>query len=494
MKLVAALGLLLLMGAGAARAETKNALTVDLPNDVATMDPQLQWDTDSYSVYRNVFDNLVSRHASGTIVRQIATAWHYVNDRTIVFDLRSDVHFQDGSKLTPNDVVFSIARITNPAFHSPQLSQFDQIASAEVSGPAQVTLHTKRPYPVLLAQLVKLSIIPKAYVQKVGDGGLNAHPIGSGPYKLRSWQHGVQSVLDANPSYWRGKPPFQTVIFRVVPDESTRVADLRAGHADIIRQLSPDDAQALKSDRQLQVLATPTERLGYLFVNTQWGPGKDLRVRQAMALAIDREAIISALLEGYGKPVREMLTPASFGYGLAIKPWPFDPRRARALIAEAHAKGATLTFLTSPAYDRRITEAVQQMLSDVGLTVKIVEVDMPTFLHDREGTPAAAQSLAQGRWSCACQDADGTIWPLFHSGIIWSKYSNPAFDKLVDAARGTLDPKQRLADYVQAFAILHHDVPAVPLFQDYAIYGARRGLHWKPTPNEAFFVIDMSWH
>ncbi|MGH7212137.1 MAG: ABC transporter substrate-binding protein [Acetobacteraceae bacterium] len=494
LKFVAALGFLVLAAGGIARAATpKDALTVDLPNDVATMDPQLQWDTDSYSVYRNIFDNLVTRDTSGKIVPQIATAWHYVNDKTIVFDLRRDVHFQDGSKLTPGDVVFSIARITNPAFHSPQLSQFDQITAAEVSGPAQVTLHTKVPYPVLLAQLVKLSTIPKAYVQKVGDQAFNEHPIGSGPYKLHSWQRGVQTALDADPSYWRGRPPFRTVTFRVVPDEATRVADLRAGRADIIRQLTPDDAQALKSDQRLQVLSTPTERLGYLFVNTEWGPGKDLRVRQAIAMAIDRNAIISALLQGYGKPVNEMLTPASFGYSPDIKPWPFDPKRARALVKEAGAVGATLPFLTSPAYDRRITEAIQQMLGDVGLKVTIVEVDQPTFLRDREGTPAAARSLTQGRWSCACQDADGTIWPLFHSGSILSKYSNPAFDRLVDAARGTLDTKQRLADYARAFVILHHDVPAVPLYQDYAIYGAGRGLHWTPTPNEAFFIMDMSW-
>src|SRR5579863_9810792 len=114
-------GLLAMLAAGVplaapavAQSAMKTTLTVDLPNDVATMDPQLQWDTDSYTVYRNIFDNLVTRDTSGKIVPQIATAWHYVNDTTIVFDLRRDVHFQDGSKLTPADVVFSVARITKP--------------------------------------------------------------------------------------------------------------------------------------------------------------------------------------------------------------------------------------------------------------------------------------------------------------------------------------------------------------------------------------------
>jgi peptide/nickel transport system substrate-binding protein len=115
----------------------------------------------------------------------------------------------------------------------------------------------KKPYPVLLAQLVKLSIVPKAYVERVGDQEFNLKPLGSGPYKLRGWQKGVQVILDANESYWRGKPPFKTVIFRAVPDVSTRVADLRTGRADLIRLLPPDEAIALKSDARLAVLTVP---------------------------------------------------------------------------------------------------------------------------------------------------------------------------------------------------------------------------------------------
>ena len=140
----------------------KDTLTVDLASDVATMDPHVQWDPESSSVYRNIFDNLVTRDIPGKIVPQVATAWRYTDPLTLVFDLRTDILFQDGSKLTAEDVAFSVRRMINPAFKSPQLSQFDQIVSADVTGPAQVTLRTKTPYPVLLAQLTKLSIVPKA--------------------------------------------------------------------------------------------------------------------------------------------------------------------------------------------------------------------------------------------------------------------------------------------------------------------------------------------
>lgn len=488
--LAASLGGMALVSAHAA---TKTRLTVDLPGDVATMDPQLQWDTDSYTVYRNIFDNLVTRDTAGKIVGQVATSWHYKSPTEIVFTIRHDIRFQDGTPLTPADVVFSVERITNPAFKSPQLSQFDQITGASVTGPDQVTLTTKTPYPVLLAQLVKLSIVPKAYVEKVGNTEFNQHPVGSGPYKLAQWQHGVQSVLDANDGYWRGKPPFEKVVFRVVPQDATRVADLRAGAADIVRQITPDDAHALASDHAVKVLAVPTERVGYLFINAEWGPTKDVRVRQAIAMAIDRDSLITALLGGYAKPVNVVLTPASFGYPTDIKPWPYDPKKAEALIAAAGAKGATLPFLTSPSYPQNIIQAIQQMLDQVGLHVVIRQMDQPTYLHDREGAPDAAGSLAFGLWSCACQDADGTILPLFHTGSIWSKYSNPAFDAAVDAARRTLDPKARMADYHKAFEILRHDVPGIGLYQADALYAARKELEWTPTPNEAFFIMDMKW-
>jgi peptide/nickel transport system substrate-binding protein len=428
----------------------KDTLVVDMPADVATMDPHLQWDTESYAVYRNIFDNLITRDVSGKIVPQVAAAWHYADPLTLVFDLRTDIAFQDGSKLTAEDVAFSVRRITNPEFKSPQLSQFDQIASAEITGPAQVTLHTKTPYPVLLAQLVKLSIVPKAYVEKLGDQKFNQEPMGSGPYRLRTWQRGVQSVADANDAYWRGKPPFRSVIFRAVPDTSTRIADLRAGRADITRGLSPDDAVALKSESALKVLAVAAERIAYLFINPQAGPTKDKRIRQAIAMAVDRDTIISALQQGFAKPVNIVLPPVDFGYVEDIKPWPYDPARARALVKEAGAEGATIPFLT---------EAVQQMLGEIGLKVEITMVDQPTYLRRRQGTPEEAGSLSQGRWSCACQDADGVIWPLFHTGSIWSKFSNAEFDAETDAARSTLDDAERLKHYHRAFEILREELP-----------------------------------
>ena len=477
----------------AAAQGAKATLTIDAPNDAATLDPHLQWDTDSYGVYRNIFDNLVTRDASGTIVPQVATAWRNLDDTHVAFDLRTDVKFQDGSPLTAEDVVFSVRRITDPKLRSPQLSQFEQIAEAKAEGPARVVLTTKSPYPVLLAQLVKLSIVPKAYVERVGDAEFNLKPMGSGPYRLREWQKGVQVTLQANEAYWRGKPPFPTVVFRAVPDVATRVADLKTGRADLVRLLPPDEAIALKSAAGLDVRTAATERVGYLFVNAQAGATRDVRVRQAIAHAVDRDAIVEALLQGLGKPVSSIGADPIFGYDPSIAGYPYDPARAKTMIKAAGAEGAELSFLTSPAYDRRLVEAIQQMLNDVGLKVSVTTLDHATFLRRRQGTPEDAGSLGVGVWSCACQDADGIIYPLFRTGSSWAKFSDPAFDVAVDAARSTLDEAKRKAEYRKAYEVLAKDVPGVGLYQFYATYAARKELAWQPTPNEALFVMDMTW-
>src|SRR5262249_27258212 len=139
-------------------AQTKDTLSVDLPGEPATIDPHVQWDTDSYAVYRNIFDNLVTRDVSGKIVPQVATSWKYVNDTTIDFTIRNAIKSLDGSPLTPADVAYSVNRIIDPNFKSPQLDQFNSITKAEAMGADTVRLTTSAPYPALLAQLVKLSI------------------------------------------------------------------------------------------------------------------------------------------------------------------------------------------------------------------------------------------------------------------------------------------------------------------------------------------------
>ena len=475
-------------------AYAKDMLVIDNVQEPATLDPHRQWNPDSYTVYRNIYDNLVTRDSSGAIMPQVAASWQAASDTEVDFQLRDDITFHDGSPLTAEDVVFSVKRITNPEFKSPQLGQFSKIIGAEATGTHSVRLTTDGPYPVLLAQLVKLSIVSKAYAEQVGDEELNLKPMGSGPYKFVEWRKGVKVVLERNDGYWRGEPPFASVEFAAVPDAATRMADLRTGKADLIVGLNPDDALQLQGTDGVEVRSAPTERVGYLMMNTQGGPLVDKNVRRAISHAIDRQLIIDALLGGYSQVTNQLLTPAHFGYVDGLEWHDYDPEKAKTLLVEAgHGDGLEIEIITAPPFDQRIIQAMQQQLADVGVTLKISMSDMATFLARRRADPEGFGDTVFGRWSCACQDADGVLFAMFHSDSIWSKYANPELDKWLVAGRSTLDEAERIAAYTEAHGIIREETPSIPLYQAAAIYGVKSNLTWSPTANESLFVMDMTW-
>ncbi|KRE06402.1 peptide ABC transporter [Bosea sp. Root670] len=481
------------LAAGPALA-AKDRFVVDLVNEPSSLDPQVQWNPDSYYVYRNIFDNLVTRDDKGEIIPQVATAWKQLSDTEIEFDLRGDIVFHDGSKLTADDVVFSVKRITDPKFASPQLGQFDKITDAVALSPTKVKLVTAGPYPALLAQLVKLSIVPKAVVEAVGKDAFNLKPVGSGPYKFESWQRGVNVQLARNDTYWGTKAPFPTVTFRAVPDAATRLANLQAGASDLVVTLDADQAAQLKSSAKAQALIGLTERVAYVRLNTTKPPFDNPKLRLAAAYALDKQAMIDGLLGGHDKPVPELLTPAIFGWVDGIKAPEHDLAKAKALIAEAGpAAKAEIDLATAPVFDQRIVQAIQQMLVDAGFNVKIAMSDMATYLKRAQAGPEATSMLSFGRWSCACQDADGVLFPLLHKSSGWSAYRNPKMDALLEEARATLDTNKRLAAYKQVHEIVATDVPVVPLYQAVVIYGAAKNLAFQPTPNESMFINRMSW-
>lgn len=474
-------------------ANAKDALVIDLVSEPSSLDPHKQWNPDSYYVYRNIFDNMLTRDDAGKIEPQIATAWKYASDTEIVFTIRGDVKFHDGTPLTADDVAFSVNRIIDPKFASPQLGQFNKIVSAEVTGEHEVTIKTDGAYPVLLPQLVKLSIVPRHVVEKVGDDAFNLAPIGSGPYKFEKWQRGVSVSLVRNDAYWGEKGTFPHAEFRAVPDAATRVADLQSGTADLVVSLDSDLTAQLAGSAVAKPLTALTERVAYVKLNPTLPPLDDIRVRQAVAHAIDKQGLVDGILGGFDKPADQMATPSHFGYVDGIKGNAYDPELAKKLIAEAGISGTHLAFATSPTFDQRIVQAIAQMLTDVGLPVDLQLTDMATYLKHVQSAPDKQPLISFGRWSCACQDVDGVLFPLLHSSSSWSSLRNPEIDKLLETARNTLDEKARLDAYTQVSEFVAKDVPLVPLYQAAAIYGAAKGLQWQPTANESMFLNRMSW-
>ena len=469
---------------------------VDLVQEPSSLDPHLQWNPDSYFVYRNVFDNMVTRDDEGKIVPQVATAWKQIDDTTIEFTLRSDIKFHDGTPLTADDVVFSVKRITDPEFKSPQLGQFNKIVDATAVNPTTVRLKTDGAYPVLLAQLTKLSIVPKAHVEKVGNEKFNQEPMGSGPYKFVSIQRGVKTTLARNDAYWGPKGQFATAEFHAVPDPATRVANLRSGKSDLIVTINADLAQELKKDAKVKVLSVLSERVAYFHLNSLTGPTANLKVRQAIAHAIDKQGIIDGLMHGFDKPAAIMLSPAHVGFVDGFKEaYPYDPAKAKALLKEAGITPDTELHAVHradlrPAHragdpadaDRRRHEGDDHQSSDFA-----------GWLKRAQSSPAEFGEMTFSRWSCGCQDADGTLFPLYHSSSSWAKSKDAAMDKELEAGRSLLDTNARLAHYKKVFEIANATVPLVPLYQVAILYGARKELRWTPTPNESFFINRIKW-
>ncbi|WP_233284269.1 MULTISPECIES: ABC transporter substrate-binding protein [Agrobacterium] len=471
----------------------KDQLIVDLVNEPSSLDPHKQWNPDSYYVYRNIFDNLVTRDDAGKIVPQIATEWTYKSDTEIVFKIRNDVKFHDGKALTAADVVFSVKRIIDPKFASPQLGQFNKIVSAEATGDNEVTLKTDGAYPALLPQLVKLSIVPQHVVVEKGDDAFNAAPAGSGPYRFKAWAKGVSVALERNDDYWGDKGAFAAAEFRAVPDAATRIANLQAGTTDLAVGLDVDLAGQLDGSANAKSLSVRTERVAYVKLNPNVPPFDDKRVREAVARAIDKQGIVDGLLGGVDKPVAQMATSAHFGYADGIEGYPYDLAEAKRLVSEAGATGKAVAFATAPSFDQRVVQAIAQMVGETGLSVNIEMTDMATYLKRVQSAPAAQPSIAFGRWSCACQDVDGVLFPLLHSSSSWSSVRNPQIDKLLENARNTLNEKQRLSDYKAVAEWVATDVPLVPVYQAAIIYGAAKGLQWQPTANESLFLNRMNW-
>lgn len=467
-------------------------ITIDLAGEPSSLDPHLQWNPDSYYVYRNVFDNLVTRDNSGEIVPQIATSWEQVAETELVLTIREGITFHDGSALTPADVVYSAKRITDPEFGSPQLGQFNQITDAKAEGNT-VVLTTAGPYPALMAQLVKLSIVPQAVVEEVGKDAFNAAPVGSGPYVFEEWNRGVSVTLSRNDEYWGQKGPFDNAIFRAVPDAATRVADLLAGTADLVVSIDADAGVQLQGNPDVKLLSAPTERVGYIGLNLDKPPFNDLEMRKAASLAIDRLGITEGLLQAGEIPMAQMASPAHFGYAPEVPLFEYDLEKAQEITASNSDLAATpATLATAPVFDQRIVQAVQQMLNDAGFNVSISMTDMPTYLDIVRSDPAENSEISFGRWSCACQDADGITYPTLHSDSSWSRVNVPEIDALLEEARTSLDPDVRQAAYTKVHQMVRDNYYLLPMYQAAVLYGASADLEFEPTANESMFLNRMS--
>lgn len=314
---------------------------------IITLDPAMYRDRSTETVLRNMFDGLVTRTWDGKVVPEIAESWTIPSDDVYVFKIRKDVRFHNGDTLDADDVVFTFKRVLEDGAiagqSSPRKGLLGPLETVEKTDQHTVKFTLANPFPIFPQALVHFQIVPKDYIEKVGDNEFAAKPIGAGPFKFKEGRLDDQIVMERFDEYYGGSreippmgaAPAKRAIFRMMPEATVRVAALKAGEVHIIQQLTPDLAKTLATDKNIQVKSVDGTRVYCVELNCQKPPFDDVRVRRAMNYAVDWDAILTSIYGGNGVRLACAFLPSGFGFNPGLEPYPYDPGTAKALLREA---------------------------------------------------------------------------------------------------------------------------------------------------------------
>jgi peptide/nickel transport system substrate-binding protein len=442
-------------------------------------------------IWQHVIEPLIEMDFSKKeYVGVLAESWDF-QGRKWVFRLRKNVRFHDGSQFTSKDVLFSIDRMVNDR-KSLQASNFIEVTGVEAPDDYTVVITTKQPNAVLLERLNNRFIVSQSAVEKNANQ-LDNYKIGSGPYKLTSWQRDGHLVLTRNEDYWRAKPEIKEALFKTVKEESARVAGLLAGQADVISNLSIEEIPRVTKHPRTRVEIVPGYRMYFLVMNVTHKPFDNKLVRQAFNYSIDPNVILKHIYEGKGYVLNGPLSANMIGHDPAIKRYPFDPQKARELLAKAGLpNGLEVKLHLAPdrhLKGKEVCQVIAHQLGQSGIKVELVTQEYPVY-WGRDGVNGGKLPFYYAGRSA--YDADTFYDQYFHTGVTKrTGYSNPDLDKLIEEEQRTGDQKKRVAVLQQAGRIIMEDAPIVPLYTLAEIYGVARNIIWKGNPNNEIIVADM---
>lgn len=477
----------------------KNTLVIaDGLGDPQSWDPISTFTIAWGEVANNIFDGLVYRGPDLKIEPGLATSWTYKDPKTLEFTLRQGVKFHDGEPFNAAAVKFTFDRLLADS-KSPQLSNYTSIASVQVVDDYHVIFHLKSIDPVLVTKLAGYGamIVPPAYIKQHGDAYFGTHPVGTGAYQVVDYKPGASVTLKANPSYWRGAPKIQNVDIKFVPDANTRMSMMQAGSVDIVESVPPAQASLVKSDTSFDLDAVGSPTVSEIRFDTSQKYMNNVSVRQAINYAIDKNAIIQKILNGYGQPISTFQGAQSFGNDPSLKPYPYDTAKAKQLLQQAGVPSGTTITLTYDGSDStfgEVAQAVQEELKQVGLNVKLQPEDTNTFYNTLipQGKAGDMHEFGWGGWTL---DFDNTAELLYSKGQFWnSDFSNPQIDALLNQERNTNDEAVRQQAFYKMDALLQQLAIEVPLYQQQTIWAVRKGIQgWVTPPDERMDLWNVSF-
>ena len=490
---------------------------------VSSIDPHFHALTPNGAIAEHIFSKMVLQDENLRVRPGLAHSWEVSEDdpRVWTFHLRDDVTWHDGVPFTADDIVFTFERVPNVPNSPSNYSIYTQhVAGIEVIDDHTIRFTTHDVFPLMPQYAALLTIIPRhaAEGRATSDFNSGEAAIGTGPYKYARYVPGERIVLTRNEEYWGDKPQVQQVDFRFISNNATRVAALLAGDVDIIDTVPTIDVASVEGNDAVTISAAAGVRNIYLYLDQgraetpfvfdndgnplPENPLLDQRVRQALSVSINRDAIVASVMSGQASPSGQLLPEGVMGHVEELTPPEYDAEAARALLAEAGYPNGFRITLHGPndryINDAEVVQAVAQMWSRIGVRT---EVDtMPSNVYF---TRAGRQEFSAGLlgWGTGTGEPDSpmvgilsTVNPDRGRGVAnRSLYSNPDFDALVDRALAEVDPAAREEIYREATRIAIEDVAIIPLHHQFNIWAMRQGLSYLPQVDERSLAMNITF-
>jgi peptide/nickel transport system substrate-binding protein len=477
-------------GAGTVQARD---LRIALPSNVNTLDPDKSTTVGTdLSVAAHIYTPLVDRGPDMKLRPGLATKWEPIGDTAWRFTLREGVTFSNGEKLDAEAVKWNVERVLDPKTGARNKPWFASITEVKVISPTVVEFGTKGAYPDMPDQMSMFLLMPPKWT---AENNPSVSALGSGPYELVRFASGDRVELKARADYWGETPAFDNVIFRMMPEDSSRIAALLAGDIDLITAFPTSEIARIKSSAKAEASAVPGTRGMFLKLNARRAPFKDNpKLWRALNLAIDRAAINDGLLNGLGQiSACQPLSPAYFGFNPDLKPVAYDPVQAKKLLAEAGFGGGLTMELEIPTgrylQASDITQVVASQLGEIGVTVNLREIEFGAWMNKY----IVAKNLGDAAYF-------GLGWPTLDAGGLlnfWEKenpqsyWDNDAFTNGAKDARSTNDPARRTALYRQLTTQLCEASPSIFLFFTPITYAQSKSIDWQARGDDWVRAIDV---
>jgi peptide/nickel transport system substrate-binding protein len=508
-----------LLAAGAS-ASAQTTLSIAYADPVSSMDPQLNNHAGDRSLALHFWDSIINSRDGGKLEPALAESWKALDDRTWEFKLRKDIKWQDGTPFTADDIVFSFQRARNvPGSVASYAGALRTVESTTAKDPYTVVIKTNTPNPMLPLDIASIYVVGKNVGEKSRTEDYNAGKavVGTGPYKLVSYLPGDRAVFEKNPGYYGPKPLWDKVTYRFINNGAARTAALLAGDVDVIDKVAVTDVEKLKKTPSVSVYTYPGLRVLLLQPTFKAGPNEfitdnagkplaanpllDVRVRQALSMAINRKAIDDRVLQGTVTEANQWMPKGSFGYNPEVKDIAFNPEQAKKLLAEAgFPQGFQVTIhVPGDRYPQapETVQAVAQFWTRIGVKTQVQVVPWSVYSARATKNEYAVSVIA---WGNGTGEAGyGLLQTLAtpdakrgRGANNWGRYSNESVDKALDAATVEFDARRREAIFRHAAKLVTDDVGHIPLFHYQNIWAAKKGLKVAPLLSDRTTAMQVT--